>query len=376
MTHGKIAWKRLLVAAVVLAVSGLAGCARRPTGPIRLGAVLPLTGPAAQYGKYAREGIELAVSEINESNGIRGRHLEVVFDDSKAEPKEAVTIANRLISVDRVPVILCLTTSETSAIAPICESKKTVLLTGTVAPDAADLGEYVFRNASNLATDAETVMRLCQDLKLRRLAVVGLNIDAHLWVENFVRRRLPEFGGQVVAVENGNRGDTDFRTQLTKVKAARPDALYVLGYAEIAYILKQARELGIAARIFGDPSMESPEVVQIARNAADGVIYTRAAFDPSSPTSNVRDFTSEYRRRYKREPEVFAAQFYDSIHILARVMAERGTMPNDIREGLLSIRNYPGVSGQTTFLPNGDVRKPVMVKTIRGGKFVTYEPPR
>jgi len=363
---------------IVVAAAVVALLIMQPWAPssrtLKIGAVLPLTGPAGQYGKYCQQGMLLAFEEVNRQTSTLGLRVEIIFEDSKADPKEAVAAANKLISVNKVPVLLCLTTSDTSALAPICERARVVLLTGTVAPGAADKGRFVFRNAADLAADAEAMADLCiNKLGFKRIAMIGLHIDAHLAVERVFRRKVESLGGALVSVQYGNQGDTDFRTQLTLIKSADPEALYVLGYVEIAYILKQAREIGLQVQFLGDPSMESLKVVEIAGEAAEGVIYTRAAFDPNVSDQRVSAFRAAYKKRFDEEPEVFAAQSYDSIRILAHVITERGFSSEAISEGLLQVKDFPGVSGDTTFLPNGDVRKPVAFRMIKGGKFVPCE---
>jgi len=357
--------------AVVVALAIVLVTIQTPKEPkkIKIGAILPLTGPAAMYGNYAKEGIQLAIDELQSE----GKKIEAIFEDSKGAPGDAVSIAQKFISYKDVPVILCLTTSETSAIAPILEKNKIVLITGTINPGAADLGEYVFRNATNLLIDAEKIIELCLKLNIKKVAIIGLIVDAHLKVQEFFKTNFEIKGGKVVAIENGNRDDTDFRTQLTKVKNANPQAIYVLGYKEIGYVLRQAKEMGIKTKFFSDPSMESPEILTIAGKAAEGVIYTRAAFDPQSPDRAIQKFRKKYLEIYGREPEVFAAQFYDDVNLIMMVTEKYGSTSEDIRKGLLEVKNYPGVSGLTTFLPNGDVEKPVILKTVQGGKFVKYE---
>lgn len=362
------------VIAVVIGVAFFNQEKSRDTSVVKIGVVLPLTGPAAQYGKYCQQGIALAITEANKVHAADGFQIQPIFEDSKADPKEAVTITKKLISVDHIPVILCLTTAVTSAIAPICERSQVVLITSTIAPKAADLGDYVFRNAANIVSDAEAMAEFAVSrMGLKKVAIIGLNVDAIRAVEEPLRSKIQSVGGELVAVEFGNKGDTDFRTQLTKIKSYNPQALYIFGYIEIAYMLKQAKEIGLDVQFLGDPSMESPKVIEIAGDAANGVIYTRAAFNLEDPRHEMKAFQNSYKDKYGQVPELFAAQMYDSTMILSSVIAKNGIKADDIRLGLLDVKDYSGVSGNTTFLPNGDVIKPVSFKTIQNGKFVPYK---
>ena len=338
-------------------------------------AILPLTGPAAQYGRYTQQGMLLALKELEAEAAGKPISLSVIFEDSKSEPKEAVTIVKKFTSINHVEVVFVLTTAETTAIAPVCEQTHTVMITATVAPGAADLGEYVFRNAGNLAKDAEAMADMCiNSLGLKRVAVLALNMPALREIEAVFRKRLEMSGGQPIAAEWGNKGDTDFRAQLSKLREQSPDAIYLLGYVEVAYIMKQARELGFKVQFLGDPSMESPKVIEIAGAAADGAIFTRAAFDANASEASISAFNSAYKNAYGEAPEVFAAQAYDNIHLLNMVLQRGGRNADDIRNGLLAIRDFPGISGRTTFLKNGDVNKPASFRTIRDGSFTDFLP--
>ncbi|MFA6243798.1 MAG: ABC transporter substrate-binding protein [Candidatus Hydrogenedentales bacterium] len=339
---------------------------------IQIGAVLPLTGSAASLGKYCQQGIDLAVDEIN---AVQPTPLvRVVYEDSKADPKTAVAAAQKLISVDKTPAIICLTTGDTSAIAPICERSKVVLMTNTLAPGAADLGEYVFRNASNLQRDAEEVAALCVNkLRKGKVAIMALNVDALRNVAQAFKTKIESIGGSIVAVEYGEKGGTDFRSQLTKIKNAEPEAVYFCGYVETAYMMKQAKELGIDAQFLGDPGMESPKTVEIAGEAAEGVILTRAALDTSTTDKSAQEFIGKYKKRYDVEPEGFAAQSYDSLKLLVEAALQTGSNSDAMRSHLITVSHYPGASGDTTFLPNGDVEKPIAFGTVRNGQFTRYD---
>jgi len=366
-----------LVVAVVLVVAWIFGrreSAGAAGAPCRILAILPLTGPAAQYGKYALQGMTLAQKDLGgENQGGPQGSVQVVFEDSKSEPKEAVTIAKKYTALNRVPVILTLTTAETSALAPLCEQSHTVMVSASVAPGVADLGEYVFRNAGNLAWDAEAMADMCVGgMGLKRVAVLALNMPALREIRDVFGKRLAMGGGQLVATEWGNKGDTDFRVQLAKLKEQAPEAVYLLGYVEVAYMLKQAKEIGFTPQFLGDPSMESPKVIEIAGPAAEGVVYTRAAFDAAGGDAHVKAFAAAYQDAYGTPPEVFAAQAYDTLRIIARVVKGQGHAADAIRTGLLAVQDYPGVSGKTSFLRNGDVVKPLAFRTIKDAQFVPF----
>lgn len=361
-------------------VVGDAGSGSAATGdggsgePIKIGAILPLTGPAATYGQYAQRGLKLSLQTAGTNSESGTVPLEIIYEDSKADPKESVAVARRLIDINKVSVILTLTAGDTEAIIPICEEEGVVLITWTVSPGIADRGDLVFRNAANLGNDAKSMVHFAyNELGIRSMAVMGLTVDAHLKIEDIIDEEFTGLGGRITTIDNAERGETDFRAALLKVKQDNPDAIYVLGYIEVAYVMKQAHELGIQCQFLGDPSMESAQVIEVAGEAAENAIYIKAAFDPNKAEGDNKAFVDTYEDEFGEQPEVFAAQAYDTAMILIGITSGNSNIDSVwIRDRLLTVKNYPGVSGITTILPNGDTLKPTEFKTIKSGKFTAF----
>jgi len=359
----------LVLVAVVLVLN------LKPTAPgtIKIGAVLPVTGQAAGYGKWMQRGIELAVEDVNTAGGIDGKQLQAIIEDSKSDNRAGVDAATKLISIDNVPAIVTVLTGVTKSIMPITERNRVILFTLALSPGLTEEGQFVFRNATNVANEVDAMMEVVlNDLELKKVALIFINNPAGLWVADYFKKTFEASGGTLTASESFQPDATDFRSQITKIKASNPDALYVLGYQQNGLIMKQARELGLQCQFLGASDCELPEVLRIAGNAADGTIYTKAAFDPASQTKEVAQFVVKYRQRYGEDPEVFGATSYDAVRIIAVALEQGKQDPARMRDVILTVKDYPGVSGQTTFLPNRDVKKPVEVKRIEGGKYVHY----
>jgi branched-chain amino acid transport system substrate-binding protein len=339
---------------------------------VKIGAVLPMTGGAASYGEWMRNGMNIAIGEIN--GKWTDRKLIVVYEDSKSNPKDAVTGMNKLLSADRVAAVMTTLTGITNALAPIADQNKIVLTTSATLPGITEQSRYLFRNATNLSSEISRLVELTSS-KYKKAAIVWANLEWAKWgktafVEGFKKR-----GGQIVEDQSFPADATDLRAQLTKVRVAQPEVILVLAYKTTGLVLKQARELGVNAQFVGTLDFELPEVIDIAKEAANGAIYTKAAFDPQNPSSvAMRNYAAEYKKRYGVEPEVYSATMYDMLYMLADAAAKAKAGSEDIRNNLLAIKNYPGASGETTFLPSGDVDKPVELKTIADGKYVPYKP--
>ena len=373
-TRTKVLWVSSVVAAGIVVLILFFGLRQSEEKSIEVGAILPMTGSAASYGKWMHNGISLAVEDINREGGVNGRKLVVIFEDSASDNKVAVNAANKLISVDRIRIIETTLTGVTKSVSPITERTKVILFTSATFPGLTDNCTYVFRNATNMANEVDRMAEACKnELNIRRVALLYINNAVGVWFKDYFAQTFRDAGREVTAVESFDQGATDFRTQLTKIKASNPEALYIQGYKEIGLAMKQARELGMQCQFLGATDFELPDVVEVAGEAANGAIYTKAAFDPRSSAETVKSFVSRYREKFGEEPEIYGATMYDATRIIALAVAKAGEDPDKLREFILSIRDYPGVSGITTFLPNGDVSKPVMLKKIEGGKCVPYK---
>ncbi len=369
--------KKALITVVIVVAIAIAGAvflkirqAQTPT-QLTIGAVLPMTGAASGYGKWMQRGIELAVENINAAGGVNGRQFRVIVEDSKSDNRAGVDAANKLITIDHVPALEVALTGVTKSVVPIAEGQSIIVFTSATAPGLTDDGKYLFRNATNIRNEVDRMIRACLGtLELKRVSVISVNNPVGPWVNGYFKRKFEAAGGQVRHTELFQPNTTDFRTQLEKIRQGNPEALYILGYQQTGLIMKQARELGLKCQFLGITDFELPEVLRVAGNAADGAIYTKAAYDPQSEDPQVSAYARKYIDRYGEPPEVYSATVYDATRLIALAFAKAGDDPEAIREYILSIKDYAGASGMTTFMPNGDVTKPVQLKKIVDGKYV------
>jgi branched-chain amino acid transport system substrate-binding protein len=339
---------------------------------VKIGAVLPMTGGAASYGEWMRNGMNIAADEINAK--WPDRKLVLIYEDSKSNPKDAVTAMNKLVAADKVHAVMTTLTGITNALAPLADQNKIVLTTSATLPGITEQSQYLFRNATNLSSEISKLVDFTSG-KYKRAAVLWANLEWAKWGKTAFIDEFKKRGGEVVEDQSFPADATDLRSQLTRIRAAQPDVVLVLAYKTTGIALKQARELGLNAQFVGTLDFELPEVVDVAKEAANGAIYTKAIFDPQNPASTaMRNYSAEYKKRYGADPEVYSATMYDMLHMLADAVAKTDGKSESIRSHLLSVKNYPGASGETTFLPNRDVNKPVELKTIKDGKYVPYNP--
>lgn len=345
---------------------------KKEPNEIKIGAILTLSGDAATYGESAKNALEMAVKGINTSNLLKGKKLSVIYEDDQLDPKTGVSAFGKLVEVNKVPVVIGpLTSSVALAIAPIANEKKVVLLSPSASsPNLTKAGDYIFRNVASDEYETKVMAQYAFDsLKLRKVGIIYINNDFGVGYKEFFTRFFGEKAGQVPIAEAYEQAASDFRTQLLKIKANSIDAIYLIGYKEMGKVLRQAQELGIRSQFLSYSAIEDPDIIKQADNAADGLVYTRQSFDPNDPDNVVKKFSSSYRELYKKDPDAYAALSYDAIMILARAIAQGGATSEGVKKSLYAIKDFPGVTGRTTFDENGDVTKSISIKKIENGSF-------
>ena len=368
-------WYINIISVLILIFLVFSYCCERKPKEIKIGALLPLTGSAAKYGENAKRGIDLAVDEINSEGGIKGRKIQIVYEDTQALPQQGVAAIRKLIIIEKVPVVIgAMASSVTLAIAPVAEENRVVLLSPASSnTKITTAGDYIFRNCiSDVFEGAQMAEVAYNIINLRKIAILYINNDYGVGLENVFKTKFKDNGGDIVISEPFEQDATDFRTQLTKIKRTNPEAVYLVGYKEMILILKQANELNLKVQMLSTIMFDDPEILEKAGNAAEGVIFTTWVYDPKSEKEEVRNFTQEFKKRYNTEPGIFVPEAYDALKIIALVIKKGGYNALAIKKALFEIHEYPGVSGVTSFDSNGDVIKPLRLKTVKNGQFVEY----
>jgi len=347
-------------------------CTKKKSEVIKIGAILPLTGDAAQYGEWGKNGISLAVDEINSKGGINGSKIEVIYEDDAAVPKKGVAAVNKLINIDKVKVLIGpIPSTVTLAIAPICEKSKVVIMSSSSSPAITPVGDYIFRNWPSDDFEGASMARYANEKNFNKIAVLHINNEYGLGIADVFKKEYSKLGGEILITETYMQGSSDMRAQLIKIKHYNPNAIYLVGHAkENGHVVKQARDLNIQAQILGTVGIEGPDLLNIADEKAEGLVYTAPAFDPDNPDPIVRGYQKAYMDKFGKKSEIFAATTYDATKIMALMIEKYSYDPDRIKDGLYKLENYPGVSGITTFDENGDVIKTVMFKTVKDKQFV------
>ncbi|NOR44458.1 MAG: ABC transporter substrate-binding protein, partial [Candidatus Delongbacteria bacterium] len=300
--------KRIFVIMMMLISLGvflINSCTNKEEEVIKIGAILPLTGDAAKYGEIAKNGIELALDEINSEGGINGKNIVMVYEDTKGDPKLGVTAIQKLITINKVKAIIGdLFSSVTLAVAPIANKNKIVLLSpASSSPKITNAGDFIFRNCPSDVYEGSVMANHAYDiLNYRKVALLYINNDYGLGIKNVFGKVFSEKGGAIVTEEAFDQNSNDFKSQLLKIKNKNPEAIYLVGYKKMGHILKQTKEMGIQSQFLSTVMFEDPEILEIAKNSAEGVIYSASAFNPESDESLIQDFVQSYENKYNQVP--------------------------------------------------------------------------
>lgn len=373
-----------VLAAGAMLMSALTGCGGGSKGAdgdtIKVGGLLEMTGGSASFGISGKNGIDLALKKINEKGVLGGKKLSLVVADTKSEASEATNGMQKLISQDKVVAVIG--PNQSSAViasGAINNGAKVVDITPmgtnpdvTVDPKTKQVKPYSFRTCF-IDPFQGTVMAsfASNELKVKRAAIYIDNTSdyakglAQFFKENFVKN-----GGQVVIEEAYLQKDTDFKSTLTKIKAAKPDFIYIPGYyQEVGLIVKQAREMGINVPMAGGDGWDSAKLPEIAGKAALENTFFSSLYSPDDTSDLNKEFVAEYKKAYNTNPDVFAALAYDSTLLVAKAIEDAGSAdPAKIAEAMAKIKGFKGVSGEVTFNEQHNPIKSAVIIEHKDGK--------
>ena len=380
----------LALAGVMLA-SLVAGCggsgATEPAKtaskePIKFGIIGPYTGPNAKPGQSMKQGVNLAVEEINKAGGIKGRQLAALFEDDASVPAQSVSATEKLINKDEVAFLIgTFNSSTTLADMKIIERDKTPMLVPiAVAIEITESGnKWVFRNSATNPMQAEQLMAyIYKETKQRKFAVIHENTDYGKGLMQAVEGYIKKNGGSMIA-ESYSIGDTDFYAQLTKIKNNAPEALIICGnLSEGSQITRQFKELGIKAQLYGFGGLSSYDFNNVAAGSNDGLIAT-SYFENASPNPLAQNFIKAYKAKYNVDPDMFAAAIYESVYLAKDAIEKMGDTKDiagfrvALRDQLAKTKDLPGVQGPTTFDAKGQAGKQVMIiQWNKGQKTILF----
>ncbi len=352
-----------IIAGVIVVVLGilaivLANKAPTETGSIKIGYIDPLSGDAANFGSATKGGIEVAIKEINDAGGIGGHLIQMIYEDGKCNGKDAAAAAQKLISIDHVKYIVGLVCSgEVLGVSPISEQNKVFIMVQGSSPEISHAGKYIVRTWPSDLTSSQSIAQHAVANNFKKMAVIIENTDYSTALGYAFNKAYTELGGEVLYSETYSPNTVDFRTALAKIKALKPEAIFIDAQSggNAARIAAQARELGITAQFYS-AFLTGPEFVSSGPAVNGTYLVDLPALNMSRTASTA--FTRNYKQINGSDspyPFVSAAS-YDQIKLLAMSISKYGY--NDtkaIRDFMHTISSYDGVIGSFHFDENGDV---------------------
>ncbi|MFA6064645.1 MAG: ABC transporter substrate-binding protein [archaeon] len=340
--------------------------------PLAIGAVLSLTGKAASYGHDIQNGMELAFYDINKSG--KPLNVKLLYDDTTSVPEKAVTSVQKFIGFDGAKVIIGVGADEVLAMVPITEESKVILATPIAGSDKVDgAGKYVFRNRESSKFTAYSLAELLNAKGYNRVALfVASSSASPISYQKSFLEKFQSFGGSAESFSYAE-SSPDVRTSIAKVKELDINAVYVIAGKDSdgAEVIRQLKEMGFDGLIVGGPALETTKFFESTKGSAEGVVIAVAPVDSSAP--NATQVLEEYKSTYGKEMSFSAANAYDLVMLLNSASGKCDSNTDCIREYLLSVKDYPGLGGKTSFNPNGGVSKVMSYKIANEGKFVPYK---
>ncbi len=369
---------RRLAAALALGFAAACPVPASAAEPVKLGFFMSVTGRDASFGEASLRGARLAVDELNAAGGVLGRPVELVVEDNRSQAGESATAAKKLIARDRVAVLIgeC-SSARTLEAAPVAQAAGVPLITpASTSPKVTQTGDAIFRVCFVDPFQGEVLAAFARRrLGLKRAAVlVDAGSPYSTGLAEFFAKTFTALGGEIVATQRYTGADTDFRAQLTALRAATPDAIFLPGYYVAAgLVAQQAKQLGIKATLLGGDGFEAPQLLEIGGAALNGAYYsTHFAVENTAEAS--RRFVAAYRSRHGVAPNGLSALTYDAVNLAADAIRRAGSDEKSaVRRALAGTADFPGVTGRTTLNAARDADKDAAIIAVRDGRLVFVE---
>ena len=351
---------------------------KKQESEIVIGEFGSLTGTTATFGISTRNGVDLAIDEVNRAGGLLGKKIRVIVEDDQGKPEEAQTVVTKLINKDRVVAVLGeVASSRSLAAAPVCQSNRIPMITpSSTNPKVTQIGDFIFRVCFIDPFQGFVMAKFAaESLKIKNVAIlrdikndysVGL---ADVFVENFTK-----MGGKIVSDQSYSEGDTYFSAQLTSIQAAKPEAIFVPGYyTEAGLVARQARKLGLKIPLMGGDGWDSPKLWEIGGEALNDCYYSNH-YSVDDPSPAIQKFVADYKKQYNQVPDALAALGYDAARILFNAIRTAGTTDAvPVRDVIAKTSGFEGVTGSITIDSNRNAVKPAVVLRVKNGKLEYVE---
>jgi len=371
-------WLILLCVVGVFALTSCTGAKSDSTSEIVIGEFGSLTGTTATFGISTKNGIDMAVDDLNKAGGLLGKKVRVIVEDDQGKPEEAQTVVTKLITKDQVMAVLGeVASSRTMAAAPVAQQNGIPLISpSSTNPKVTEIGDYIFRVCFIDPFQGLVMAKFAANtLKVKKVAILrDIKNDYSVGLAEVFADNFKKMGGNIVANESYSEGDTDFSAQLTSIKSKNPEAVFMPGYyTEVGLVVRQARKLGLNIPFMGGDGWDSPSLVQIGGDAVNGSYYSNH-FSVSDPSPKIQKFVADYKARYSVTPDALAGLGYDAASVLFdAIKRANSTDGAKVRDAIASTKDFDGITGKITIDKDRNAVKPAVVLEVKDGKLQYVE---
>lgn len=358
-----------IVVVVALAILLIVTQTRREPEEIKIGAILPLTGKMAAFGENQQLALLLAEKRVNAARGINGQPLKFIFEDSKADPKEAVAAVNKLITIDKVKIMFVFKSTLINAIQPITDKAKVLMVAFAMDPEITTKSEYTFRIYPNMRQQTKVMIEYIRNSKAKRMGILYVVTPATQHIIPKLKSGLEQLG-KTVATASFEEEDRDIRTQVLKLKQTDPDMVITLAhFVFIPMILKTFEEMGLLAKIdiLGDLSYTFDRKISSA--LLEGIHFVSPHYALKTiESSSVSWFEEKFKEKSGRYPGYDPCFFFDAAMILADGLKHCGNNIEKLKTYLSNVTNYQGITGPITIEKDGDAKVDMVIGVFQDGK--------
>lgn len=343
---------------------------------IRIGVLTPLSGKNATYGSATQRGLELALESLKSDDKFKDLDIKLVYEDTQLEENLATNRIQKLISIDKVPMILGpFGSSEMISVAPFANDSKTPIISASATDDnISNLGDYIFRIVpTNKEQGISMANFIFNKLNIKEgIVILSLNNDYGKSLSESFKSRMEELGTNIIYEDKFEPEAKDFNSYISKIKSLSPKFIYIPDhYNESGLLLKQLKESGLNVVTGGGDGSYSPKLIEIAGNGAENFHLTLMNIDYSNP--DTKTFIEKYKAKYGTDIDIYSAYAYDTLNLTAQLIKElnienKEITSENIKEKLYSI-NFSGITGITKFDKNGEVNKTFVIYKIINNEF-------
>lgn len=336
----------------------------------------PMTGDSAQFGQYKVKGIQLAIDQANAAGGIDGRQVRLVVEDDQGNPKDAATVAQRIVSDDNIMAVIGhWNSSATLAALPIYDKAGIPVVIDAINRKISGASRWSFRVSVTDLREAEQLAAYIVDkLGHKKIAVLYSNNDYGQGLVTAFSDALAKSGIELVGQEAYLDGATDFTPQISNLQLAEPEILFIAGYyREGALIMQQAQRLGFDVPVVGADGFTTPELIKFGGTAVEGVIFPGFYFPDAELFPGSLEFVDAYKAKFGEDPETYAALAYDVTTMILDGMREKGVSREAIRDHLETLEGFAGVTGNHKFDGNHDTEVTIILLTVKDGQIQLAE---